>query len=249
MTKSWPLERALQLLDIVAGAGREMSLVEMAAASGLPQSSTFRLTASLRASGMLVFDNNRKVYRLGPRAERLALMMRGQPAIEALLASALHALSELAHETTFFVMRGANGHRLMKYQVPEVGARAFIHPGYEFPEHATAAGKAIRAFMGKGDAAGTATEPLVRYQPGTVTSQAELQRTYGSIRESGYAVNDSELDPGVFSLAAPVFIKQDVIGALGIVGPRERMLVSIAELKLADALMQAAREVSCLVAL
>jgi len=222
MRRSNPLERAFQVLDIVACADREMPLVEIVNAAGLPPSTTFRLTSNLVDCGMLAFDPNRKVYALGSRARRLAFFLRGHHEISELALPVLETLANHVGETTFVVRRGEDGLRLLRYKVPEVGAQAFIHPGFNFPRHATATGKVIHAFGGT-DPVGEDAE-LERYQDATITDPAVLEKVYAAIREQGYAENISELDHDVYSVAAPILVHGEAVGALAIVAPRERIL-------------------------
>lgn len=222
MAKSNPLERAFQVLDAVAAAGREMSLVDIVNAVGLPQSTTFRLTSSLVESGMLAFDHSRKLYSTGSRSHRFAFFLRGHHEISNIVLPALELLSRLAGETAFFVRRGRGGLRLLRYVVPEIGAQSFIHPGFEFPAHATAAGKAISAFL-DAESLQSPADQLTKYQDATVTDQSELAQLLSQVRANGYATNSSELDLGVFSMAAPVLLKGMPVGALGIVGPAARL--------------------------
>lgn len=222
MSKSNPLERAFQLLDIVACADAEMSLVELVQATGLPQSTTFRLASHLVESRMLSVDRQRRVYGLGSRARRLSLFLRGHADIALLVKPALETLAAAARETAFFVVHMSGGARLVSFEVPDIRAQAFIHPGFDFPAHATASGKAIRAFLT--DLPDECGAPLEQFQPATCVDPQALAAVYAEVRERGYAVNDSELDPGVYSVAAPVMVGLDVFGALGVVGPRDRML-------------------------
>jgi len=243
MAGSNPLERALQVLDAVAAADREMSLVEIVNAVGLPQSTTFRLTSHLIESGMLAFDADRKLYRTGARAHRLAYFLRGRREIGAIVLPVLEHLSQLAGETAFFVRHGRSGVRLLRYVVPEIGAQAFIHPGFDFPPHATAAGKAIAAFLPPPE-----TPPVYRrYQEATVTDPAELARIHETVRARGYATNRSELDPGVYSVAAPVFFREVPVGAIGIVGPENRLACHAAHDAVVAELLEQTRRLSQLI--
>lgn len=248
MAGSNPLERALQVLDVVAAADREMSLVEIVNAVGLPQSTTFRLTANLTDSGMLAFDPDRKLYRTGARVHRLAFFLRGRAEISAIVLPALETLAAQAGETAFFVRRGRGGVRLLRYVVPEVGAQAFIHPGFDFPAHATAAGKAIAAYLPPQDAAPEAGG-YRKFQEATVTDPAEVARRLAAVRAQGFATNRSELDPGVYSVAAPVFFRELPIGAIGLVGPEGRLAGHPGHDALVEELLSQTRRLSRLIGL
>ncbi|MEM1047867.1 MAG: IclR family transcriptional regulator [Pseudomonadota bacterium] len=247
MSRSDPLDRAFRILDIVVCAGREMPLVDIVAACRLPQSTVFRLAAHLVDSGMLAFDETRKVYGPGPRCRRLGLFLRGRGTLRDIVDPVLADVARRFAETAFCVTGAGDGNRLLHHSVPEVGGRAFVHPGFEFPAHATAAGKVIRAFSGAPEPPG---EDLPKkFQPATVTDQDALERVYGEIRKAGYALNDSEYDPGVFSMAAPVRVGPETVAALGIVGPRDRMFSAGDPHERARMLVAAADELAALLCL
>lgn len=246
MSKSNPLDRAFHLLDIMACAGREMSLIEIVKASGLPQSSAFRLASNLVESGMLSFDTKSKTYGLGPRARRLGLFLKGAKALEDIVLPSLTRLATTCSETAFFAVRGEDSIRLVSFVVPEVSARAFIHPGFDFPIHASAAGKVIHAFAGSRGISLADQTDLRKFQEVTVTDPKILESVFEEIRSRGYSVNDGELDFGIFAMAAPVFSAGDILGALAVVGPRERMVENSCAEAISNELVIRAAELSAL---
>ena len=220
-----PLDRALTVLDIVVSADREIALVEIVQASGLPQSSVFRLAANLVDTGMLAFNSRNKTYRAGSRVHRLSLFAVGQKRFAEAVRPTLEALGRATEETAFFVLRGAEGDRLFDHYIPELGARAFIHPGFRFPVHATAAGKVMAAFSSIDIFKTLAGTKLEKFQVATITDLHQLSRVLERVREQGYATNDSELDPDVYSACAPVYFAGEIAGALGFVGQQSRLVV------------------------
>lgn len=228
MPKSNPLDRAFKVLDVVASSSRSLSLVEVVQISGLPQSSTFRLLTHLVESGMLAFDKGNKTYAVGPRTNRLSLLVSGQRTLKTIVLPVLETVARDTGETAFFVTPTEQGNRLLDFVVPELGATSFIHPGFEFPMHATAAGKVIQAF-GPEDAEVPSDYDLQAYQPSTISDPTLLNQTLARVREEGFAINDSELDDEVFSICVPVFYKDTLAGALGAVGPKNRPRGSLHE--------------------
>lgn len=249
MSKSNPLERAFKLVDIVASAGREMPLIEVVQTSGLPQSSTFRLLSNLVESGMLNFDAGNKTYSVGRRAVRLSLFISGQASLKEALAPTLEVVAHQTKETCFFVAATETGNRLLDFSIPKSGANVFIHPGYEFPVHATAAGKVIHAFSADEIEDVPDISELVQFQPRTIIDPEELRVVLRKVRERGYAVNDSELDEDVYSICVPIFYRSSLAGALGIVGPRSRILTDDTDRisPIVSMLIGAANEVSALI--
>jgi DNA-binding IclR family transcriptional regulator len=58
----------------------------------------------------------------------------------------------------------------------------------------------------------------------TVTDPAALAEELAEARRSGYAVEDGEAAIGDAGIAAPVFDRDGVVGAIGLIGPVERLL-------------------------
>lgn len=243
-----PLERAFKILDIVASANREVALIEIVQASELPQSSAFRLAASLVETGMLSFNPRNKTYRAGGRVRRLALFTVGQEKLSEVVRPSLESISQKVEETAFFASKTAEGIRLFDYLVPEIGAQAFIHPGFTFPIHATAAGKVIAAFSSEEERA-LESGPYERYQDKTITDRNALLKYLKQVKKQGFSTNDSELDTGVFSACAPVYFAGEIAGALGFVGPRERLAIAKSDEmpNLLKSLLEEARHLSALI--
>ena len=62
-------------------------------------------------------------------------------------------------------------------------------------------------------------------------------------------MNDAELDPGVYAVAAPVFLSDNetVIGALAIAGIRDRLLEKHSETEISNVLLEATSGLSRLI--
>ena len=92
--------------------------------------------------------------------------------------------------------------------------------GRPVPLHCTALGKVLLAYGAASLPAGRLERPTER----TITSRAELQADLAVVRAQGYAITDSELEPGLVAVAAPV--RRDdgaVVAALSVSGPATRL--------------------------
>ena len=79
----------------------------------------------------------------------------------------------------------------------------------------------------------------------THVSAAAVKRELAAIRERGYAIEREEAVLGEGGIAAPIFDRRtEPIGAVGIAGPRERVLKRGREAEVATAVIEAARGIS-----
>jgi DNA-binding IclR family transcriptional regulator len=122
-------------------------------------------------------------------------------------------------------------------QILEVGA--------QLPLHATALGKAVLAYL-PGEARGALLgDELPKLTGHTLATPAALGKELGAVRSRGYALEREEAVVGEAGIAAAIFDRHgETIGAVGVAGPRERILERGHETELAQQVVQAARGIS-----
>jgi DNA-binding IclR family transcriptional regulator len=95
--------------------------------------------------------------------------------------------------------------------------------GNLLPAHATALGKVLMANHGHIPVR-VAAGPLASYTPATTTDAALFRDGLLEVSKRGWACAIGELSPGFASVAAPIDDRHGVtVGAMGIVGPIERL--------------------------
>jgi len=185
------VERVCDILDILQGARDGVSLGDVATASSLPKSSTFRYLSMLEARRYVKRDAEAGLYRLG-----LAFHPQSTRELERLvdLAGApLERLRDMSGETTNLgVLDGSVIVHHLVVESPEM-MRLAARVGDRGSVHSTALGKAICATLPPErvrsilDATG-----MERFTDRTITSiddyMAELER----VRVDGFAVDDLE---------------------------------------------------------
>ena len=245
MASSNPVRRISSIIDVVAASKNGMTLVEIANTVGLAPSTCHRTVNILLDIGYLAISPETKTYHIGGRLKRVLLLELGTDSLKELAKPVLVELAETFFETAFVAQYTSSGVQLVDYFFSTRGSRTLVHPGYEFPFHATAAGKAVFAFQSDDLIEEELSKGLKRFMPATLSTKKAIRNELELVRERGYAINDSELDPGVYALAAPlVLADSSVIGALAIVGIRERLLKTVTEGEIAASLTQAAKELS-----
>ncbi|MFI1577206.1 IclR family transcriptional regulator [Embleya sp. NPDC020630] len=214
------LERAFDLLELLADAGGVLTLSELAARSGLPMPTIHRLVRTLVSLGYLRQDASRR-YTLGPRLIRL-----GETAGRLLGSWARPYLAELMEatgETANLAVLEA-GEVVYVGQVPSRHSmRMFTEVGRRVQPHCTAVGKVLLAQLPEADAARLlGGRPLASHTEHTVTDPAELLAQFPTIRARGYAIDDQEQELGVRCVAV-VVPGAPTATALSISGPEARI--------------------------
>jgi IclR family transcriptional regulator, acetate operon repressor len=205
------LEGAFSLLEAVNEVG-EAGLTRLAAASGLPKSTTHRLLEQLVLLGAL--ERNGQNYRMGPRVFRLGQSWRPHPG---LLNAARVPVRHLAGTTgaTVCVCVLREGKTMAVAGIPgEVNELVPLRPGATWP-WSTAAGRAIVAHA-------PPTTPLTSLPP-------NWAREATGIRQRGAAFDFEETVEGVHCVAVPLHGPHGVPAALAVLADSSQPLQPLTE--------------------
>jgi IclR family KDG regulon transcriptional repressor len=113
---------------------------------------------------------------------------------------------------------------ILHYERGEQALDLGIYPGMRTPIHTHAAGKAILAHLPDGRVDEIIeTHGLESMTDKTVTSVETLEDELDQIRSNGYAVDWDQQVSGMGAIAAPIFVDEDILGAIGIVAPSDRL--------------------------
>lgn len=214
------LTRAFDLLELMADAGGEVGLSELADVSGLPLPTIHRLMRTLVVRGYARQEQSRR-YALGPKLIRLgdaASRLLGQWA-----RPYLAQLVELTGETANLALREGDD-AVYVAQVPSRHAmRMFTEVGRRVPLHTSGVGKAILAQLPTPDADEIlARADLTARTPNTITDAGVLRGQLDTIRADGYATDDGEYEIGVSCVAVPL-AGTAALAALSVSGPAARL--------------------------
>jgi IclR family acetate operon transcriptional repressor len=196
------LQRAFDLLELLADAGGEASLSELAVLSGLPMPTIHRLIRTLVALGYVRQNTNRR-YALGARLIRL-----GEHASMQFGSWARPLLTELVDEVGETANLAVLERDEVVYvsQVPSKHSmRMFTEVGRRLLPHGTGVGKAILSQLPPADVRALLERTgMPAYTEHTFTDADALQRHLVKVAKQGYALDESEQEIGVRCLAVPV---------------------------------------------
>lgn len=203
------IERAFELLELMADAGGDVALSQLAESSSLPLPTIHRIMRTLVGGGYVRQQPSRR-YALGPRLIRL-----GETAGRTLGAWARPHLADLTDavgETSGMAVLDGD-QAVYVAQVPSSHSmRTFVEVGRRVPAHRSAIGRAALAEL----PAAAVDQLLSR------SDLPALRERLAAIRERGYAEDDGTEEVGVRSFAVPV-VGAPTAAAISVSGPEARM--------------------------
>ncbi len=202
---SSPVLRQFELLELLAGAGRAMTLAEVVAASSWPKPSVHRMLAQLEAGGLLAREPDGRRYALAPRLLRFADAVQGASTPQGVRHAVLRQLvADIGESCNLTALSGAEVHYLDRME-SAFPLRLELRPGTRVPLHCSASGKLFLAHLPARQCQTLLDSlPLSRHTATTLTSRAELETELEAIRRQDYAVDAEEFVDGLVCVAVPV---------------------------------------------
>ena len=223
--------------------GSEHSLTEIARLTCLPVSTAHRLVTELAGWGVLE-RTDESTFRIGLSIKAIGGRRSYTPAI---LESARRVLEDLVSAAR----TGAQLGILTDTDIAFIEKRCDHSPVTTFaqtarlPAHATALGKALLAFSPAAILDRVIVSGLKCYTPNTVTDPERLRQCLASIRLTRVAIARWELEPGVSTVAVPVFGSGGLaVAALGLTVPNLRADLHMASSVLTIAARGLSRELA-----
>ncbi len=216
------VERAVALLNRFT-ADPVLDLDGAARHLNVPRSTAYRVLRSLETGGLLVYDRERRVYRLS-----LALARLGQAALSRidLRSAARPYLERLARDTgesAFLLVVQGRAAVVIDTVSSDAPLKLTYPVGTPWPLHAGASNKVLLAHLPPEEVDEILSGPLPRVTPRTTTAPDRLRQQLSRIRQRGYAYSRGELTPGVVGVAVPILCSGQLLGALAVAGPSSRL--------------------------
>ena len=210
------LARGLAVIESFEDAQSSASLSEIAARAKLSRGTVRRALITLQSLGYLAEENGR--FSLLPRTLRLGYSYLSSQPLWALARPYVEEVHAQTGETTSLSVLDEG----MIVYVIRINASRLMHPtltiGSRLPAYPASMGRVLLAGLPEAD--------LERYlrktefkqlTPLTVIDPARLRVLIAQARESGYAVNDQEMELGLRSIAVPITTRDGmVVAALNI---------------------------------
>lgn len=239
------MDRAFQILDVLAVAKGEMGATEIAGQLKLHKSTVHRLLVILDRHRFVEKNRENAKYKLGWRLFELGTLAVSRLDLYGLARPYLESLVKKTCETAHLSIMSSGELISIVSVEADCNLRLPATVGRRSPLFCTSQGKAILAFSLEPVAAEIIRSIQFKaYTPNTITKASRLKEELSRIRKCGYSIDNEELERDLRCIGAPVLNHAgEVIAALGIAGPVYR--VGAGHLpKLIEAVVSEARQLS-----
>jgi DNA-binding IclR family transcriptional regulator len=239
------VQRAARLLRELAAGGPRLGVTDLADRTGLTKPTVHALLRTLEAEGLVAQDAETGKYLLGADLLRLGNAYLDTHELRARSLTWADSLASRTGEAVWVAVLDADHVLVVHHAFRPQGAVQILEVGASIPWSTCALGKAIVAYLPEPDRDRLLAADLPVLTGASITDQQELVRQLGQVQRTGYAVEDQESTIGDAGIAAPVFGRSgEVAGAIGVIGPVERLLVEPARQAHAVTVRETARNLS-----
>jgi IclR family transcriptional regulator, acetate operon repressor len=221
------IDRAATILRCFVAHPTELTLSEIARATGLTTSTVHRLLAAMQAN-QLVRQTPGRRYAPGPLLVQLVRRGAVTTTLRDAARPAMVALRNEVEETVGLHSLTPGDERVVLDQVESHHAlrRTYTELGVPIPLPYGAPGKVLCAWLPSSRREAVLGQELSQLTPSTVIDPAELRTQLDDIVRQGFGMSFAERTPGIRTVAAPVFDHNGAIaGCLSVSGPEMRMPV------------------------
>ena len=219
------MERAFALLDVLAAQQEPVTLKEISARTGLHPSTAHRILNDLTI-GRYVDRPQAGSYRLGMRLLEMGNLVKARLDVREAALVPMRELHRVTNQPVNLSMRQGDEIIYVERSYSErSGMQVVRSVGGRAPLHLTSVGKLFLAHDDPPRVRAYATRTgLTGHTRNSITELAALERELASVRSSGVARDNEELELGVRCMAAGIFDDQSVLVAgLSISAPADRL--------------------------
>jgi len=238
------VQRAVQILRLLAAGGPRPGLAELAEKIGVAKPTVHALLRTLEGEGLVTQDRQSGKYVLGPGLLALGNAFLETHELRMRSLTWADLLATRANEAVWVAVLTDDHVLVVHHAFRPEGAVQILEVGAVLPWHTCALGKVIVAHLPESDRVRLLAGALPVLTGSTITDPATLTAELDEARRNGYAVEDGEAAIGDAGIAAPVFDRDGVVGAIGLIGPVERLLAAAARDGHAVAVRETARLLS-----
>jgi len=223
------LERALQMLELLAKYPTGLNITEISNHLDFPKNSTFRIATTLLNLGYLNRDDSTKAFSLSGKLLSLGYSAISDQNLVEKSIDIMRELRDVLKETVLIaVLQNQEG--IVIEQIPGLYSFKFwVDVGTRFPMHTAVPAKSMLAFLPP-KLRQSICEKLEfrKFTERTITNLEDFYKELDKVKEKGYAIDFGEEVDGMHCVGAPVFDRKGYpVAAIWITGPSDRLPASM----------------------
>jgi len=223
------LHHVLDILEFLHAAGEPASLSALASHVGLTKPGVHRILRNLISRGYVLQEGRRGAYFLGTRLWELGTLPSVVESYRAAITPFLHRLTAEVGEASHLVIMEGHDIVYLSRVVTSQAVQAYGRVGDRAPAHCVATGKAILASTSDSYLDVFLENDLVSHTAKTITNKTAFRDALNEVRETGFAINDSEWRDGVTGVGVALHPRRQWLTAIGVFGPAYRFDVELAK--------------------
>lgn len=238
------LDRALDLIELLATAQNGLSIADMSAATGLPKSTIHRILASYTGRHYVEKNNETRIYSLGHKVVEIASLYLNKINLKTEASPIMHEIATMFNAVSYLGILENNEVMYLECAEQFNNLRLYTNIGKREPLHCTALGKVLMAALPEKEFIRIAKGLSYKaYTDHTLTSFEEFARDVDFARTHGYAVDRMEHTAGSSCLAVPIYdYTRKVMAAMSV--SSHNLLETYTEKYIYDKMRDAAMELS-----
>lgn len=215
--------KGLKVLEALARSPGDRTLTDLAVECGMSKSNVHRLLRTLEECGYVRRNPESRTYRATLRLWELGVSIFSRFDLRTYARAHLQKLAEVTEETVHLSVFDGEGVLYLDKVDGIHAVRTYVNIGDRAPAYCSSTGKAMLAYL-PDETVRRAAAKLERFTPNTVKSLAQLRGDLELIRQRGYSETSGEYRAGVLGYSTAIRSPSgEVIGAIGVAGPEERM--------------------------
>ena len=239
------VERAAAILAVLGSGTPRLGVTEIAERVGLAKPTVFGLLRTLVKHDLVTQDPFTGKYSLGPGVLQLGNAYLDGSELRARSLLWAESLAQRANEAVWVATLSGTRVIVLHHVFRPDNTVQILEVGAAIPWHACALGHAIVAHLPAQEFAHVIAAERAPLTGRTRTTRAALGQALAQVRRRGYALENQEATVGDAGIAAPIVSREGTVsGAIGLVGPVERLLATRARGELVRAVVDTARSVS-----
>jgi len=218
------LDKALQVMDLLARSGKGMKAPEVAEALSLPRSTAVRILGVLESHDVVRKDRG-VAFLSGTRLLWWETCYRIEIEPSKAIKPCLERIRDLTSETAHFSVLVGDRTVVVEQAASLHVTSSRQHLGSSAPLNAGASGRVALSYLSdKERRRFLSCRNLERLTTRTITDKTMLEREIQIYRDRGFAISRGERVPNTTSVAVGVLSKSgEIFGLLSVIGPSDRL--------------------------